>query len=149
MKRVRTLRRSATAEYFRQHVREQLCTPAIRIQCGVVDRDFKADGAPAVERGREDGFELLRGKPIGQAKIDGGHDRIVETVGIHVDSESCQLGAGEMLDGLMGRRGDADLANRRQIEGAQRGGQRLAAVLRLIVGIPKSEGNGIARMEER
>ncbi len=83
------------------------------VEIGVVDRELQAHRAAGGDGGAESHGQFVVGEAVGPGIVDGPHDRFVEHVGVDVDPESAvrAVVAGQVGDGVTGRRGGAQLTD--------------------------------------
>ena len=103
---------------------------------------------PTPYRQPQDRGNVAPAETIRQAVIDGGHDAVVEAIGIQMDEEAFHLRPGQSVECRLHRPLDAHLPDRGQVEGQDVGRQRLAAVLTLFVSVPESECHGVRRTDQ-
>src|SRR5688500_16734118 len=119
------------------------------IQARVVDGYFQAPRGSAVESDAQYRLEFLPREPAGIAVIDGGHDRIVEAIGIDVDEESVEAPSAQVCDCSPRSRFDSEAPHRAQIEARELVRQRLAPRLCLILPVAPGEGDSILASHDR
>lgn len=75
---------------------------AVIVELGIEDRHIDTDRSAAVDARPECCLELVPAQPVGHTVVDGGHDRIVEHVGIEMDPEPVEAGPRQVLHGRGG-----------------------------------------------
>ena len=85
----------------------------VGIEVGVVDRELQAHRAAGGDSGAESHGQFGAAEAVRPRIIDGLHDRFVEHVGVDVDPEAAvrAVVAGQVGDGVAGRRGGAELTD--------------------------------------
>src|SRR5690349_17214005 len=121
----------------------------VRIKGGVIDCDFDPDSLVAFEGRTQNRFEILAGQAAGNAKVHGGHDGVVETIGIDMDPESVEVAAAQMLNRCFSGASGADALDAGKIKCTQLTRQRLAAKFCLVLGVAKAERDSISRSDQR
>jgi hypothetical protein len=143
-------RRLAADLQRRERVDERASDTALRIEGRIEDRDLDPNRARARHRRAQDSAQLVPAQAVGKAVVDGGHDRVVEHVGVEVDPEAVgTVLALEVRESVAGGTLDSVPAHRRQVERPEVRWERLAALGSGGVGVPVREHDHILVAHER